>query len=110
MSRKTLGDGCLPNLPSVHVQIHPFRFLKPAKVGDNLSLLHRLTLQVPQALHKLDALVILAAHERLLGRVQVQLLQGGLSQQAPGFSKDTENLLRRTNRQVLYQNSISETR
>lgn len=74
--------GCLhlPSLPSVHIKIHSFSLFEPAEVGSNLHLLHGLTLQVAQAPHELDALVILAAHKCLLGCVQIQFLKSCFSQ------------------------------
>ena len=69
----------LQHLPSVHIQIHPFRLLKPTEVGSHLCLLHGLTLQVAQALHKLNALVIFATHKRLLCSVQIQFLKSCFS-------------------------------
>lgn len=76
------APGCLrlPSLPSVHIKIHSFSLFEPAEVGSHLCLLHGLTLQVAQALHKLDALVILAAHKRLFGCVQIQFLKSCFSQ------------------------------
>lgn len=72
------------DVPAVHVQVHALGLLEAAEVGGHLGLLHGLALQVGKALDELDALVVLAANEGLLGRLQVQFLQGGLSQQTPG--------------------------
>lgn len=69
--------------PAVHVQVHALGLLEAAEVGCHLGLFHGLALQIGQALDQLDALVVLAADEGLLGSLQVQLLQGGLSQQTP---------------------------
>lgn len=74
-------------VPAVHVQVHPLGLLEPAEVRRHLGLLHGLTLQVSQALDKLDALVVFAADEGLLGRLQVQLLQSRLRQQTPNREK-----------------------
>ena len=69
--------------PAVHVQVHPLSLFKPPKVGCHLGLFHGLTLQVSQAFHKLNALVVLAADEGLLCSLQVQLLERSLGQQSP---------------------------
>ena len=79
----------LQHLPSVHIQIHPFRLLEPAEVGSHLCLLHGLALQVAQALHKLNALVIFATHKRLFCSVQIQFLKSCFSEQAPILIRET---------------------
>lgn len=73
------------NVPAVHIQVHPLSFLKPAEVSCHLGLLHGLALQVAQPLDKLDALVVFAADEGLFSRLQIQFLEGRLSQKAPGI-------------------------
>lgn len=70
-------------LPSVHIQIHSFSFFKSAEIGCHFCLLHGLALQIAQALHKLNALVIFATHESLFSRLQIQLLKSSFSQQSP---------------------------
>lgn len=70
-------------VPAIHVQVHPFSFLKSAKVSCHFCLLHGLALQVAQALDKLNALVVFAANKGLLSRLQIQFLEGCLSQETP---------------------------
>lgn len=72
------------NVPAIHVQVHPLRFLEAAEVSCHLRLLHGLALQVAQALDKPDALVVFATDEGLFSRLQIQFLEGRLSQQTPG--------------------------
>lgn len=71
-------------VPAIHIQVHPLSFLKAAEVSCHLRLFHWLTLQVAQALDKLNALVVFAADEGLFSRLQIQFLEGCLSQQSPG--------------------------
>lgn len=77
-------------LPAIHVQVHPLGFLEAAEVRGHLRLLHGLALQVAKALDEFDALEVFAADEGLLGRLQIQFLEGCLSQQTPGrFTTET---------------------
>lgn len=80
VSAGRLDSLCVLYPPAVHVQVHALGLLEAAEVGGHLGLLHGLALKVGQALDQLDALVVLAADEGLLRRLQVQFLQGGLSQ------------------------------
>lgn len=75
--------------PSVHIQIHSFSLFKSAEIGCHFCLLHGLALQVAQALHELNALVILAAHKGLLSRLQVQLLESSFSQEPPAWETNS---------------------
>lgn len=55
----------LPLLPSIHLQVHPFSVFKSLKVCSHLCILLGAGIQQLEPLHKLDALVVTAAHKCL---------------------------------------------
>ena len=69
--------------PPIHLQVYPLCVFEPLEVGCHFSILLGARVEHLQTLHKLDALVITAAHKRLFSHLQVQVLQGELSQKAP---------------------------